>query len=189
MLDRYLFTLNSNPMKNHLAFTKLSTMYVMLALISLFTLATSSSYSQVSGDFSGTWKLNLSKSNPIPPLLSSTLVITQKGNEFAVSTTNTIKDQKPLTHSEKYVIDVDLAIKGGDKTRTIKCRWCADKNTFSITETYIFDMDSTRKESKRISVYSLIDQGKTLKIVIDDSVPPIPSIPDGKMHTVSIYNK
>jgi hypothetical protein len=162
---------------------------INVLLIIMFLLSSMTLKGQTLTNFSGQWKLNLLKSSPVPPLLSSTLVITQKGNEIAFTTTNTIKDQKPLTHSEDYIIGGGLQSKTEEKTRILTSAWGPDKKTFSITETYIFDKDGTKKEFKKVTVYSLTDMGKTLNVISDDSLPEMPAVPDKRIHTVSVYNK
>ena len=83
-------------MKKVLSLQKSSFPLAILALISFFVLSTINSYSQTPGDFTGTWKLDLSKSTILPDMITETLVITQKDNDIAINRTFVRKDAKPL---------------------------------------------------------------------------------------------
>jgi hypothetical protein len=162
-----------------------------LLILVFFSFAAMSNYcySQTSTDFSGTWKFNQSKSSPIPNLLSLTLLINQKGNSMVFTTSINIKDQKPLVHSEGYNIGEDVNLKSYTKTGMVTSSWSSDKSTFSITETYASVKNGTKNEFIRIASYALTDQGRTLIIVTDDSIPILPSMPDRRIHKISVYNK
>jgi hypothetical protein len=164
---------------------------VRLLILVFFSIVAMSNYcySQTSTDFSGTWKFNQSKSSPIPNLLSLILLINQKGNSMVLTTSINIKDQKPLVHSEGYNIGEDVNLSSVAKTGTITSSWGSDKSTFSITETYAIVKNGTKNEFIRIASYALTDQGRTLIITTDDSIPIVPSMPDRRIHKISVYNK
>jgi hypothetical protein len=178
-------------MKNLATLMKSSILKLMVALIGIFFWTSINSFAQTAPDYSGTWKLNLTKSTPIPGIVSSTLLITQKENRITINRTLIIKDNKPLVHTDNFIMEGEFGFKSvnGNKSGTIKSFWGPDKMTFSVIETSILDKDGIKQESKRRTVYSLIDQGKTLNIVSDDSIPAATSIPNGRMHSVSVYVK
>jgi ketosteroid isomerase-like protein len=91
-------------------------------------------HSLIVADFSGTWKLDLSKSITIPGIISSTLVITQKGNDININRTYAIKDKDPLISSNNYTIGSEVHNKTNNGILTTTSSWESNKQTFSITE-------------------------------------------------------
>ena len=146
-------------------------------------------HSQIPADFSGTWKLDLSKSISLPGIISSTLVVTQKGNDVNINRTYDIKGKEPLTSSFNYTIGNEIHSKTKNGTFTTTSSWDSDKQTFSIIETLLSEKKGTKQEYKRITVYSLTAKGEVLNIVSDDILPEGSLTPTNERHTEMIYTK
>jgi ketosteroid isomerase-like protein len=147
------------------------------------------SYAQTPADFSGTWKLDLSKSTALPNILSATLVIKQMGNDITINRTYEIKDKEPLITNLKYTIGSKNEYKSKTGTETITTSWSTDKETFSIIETVITEKNGTKQEYKRTTVYSLTVKGEVLNIISDDILPEGSLTPESERHSEFIYTK
>jgi ketosteroid isomerase-like protein len=146
-------------------------------------------HSQILDDFSGTWLLDLSKSITAPGIISSKLVITQKGNNLNITMTNEIKDKNTEKSSFNYTIgsETQNILKSGifSTTSTLSSGF----QTFSINETLISKKNGTKQEYKRTTIYSLTAKGEILNIISDDILPKGSVIPPNKGHTEMIYTK
>jgi hypothetical protein len=176
-------------MKSILVLRDSSKLSVIMALIGTLVLTSLQSFSQIPADFSGTWILNVAKSSPLPRFVSSTIVITQVQNEITLNITFVPKDSISIKRTDKYFIGSAISTRSTDKTRTLTSEWSPDKKTFSTTEIVINSKDGAKKESKRITTYSLTNKGKTLIIKTDDTLPDGSITSENARHSVSVYNK
>lgn len=146
-------------------------------------------HAQIPADFSGTWKLDLSKSTDFPDLLSSIISIVQKGNELSINRTYQIKNQEPLSISFKYIIgrEIKTTTKTGSMTTT--SFWSTDKQSFSITEVLISNSNSAKQEYKRTTTYSLTVKGEILNVNSDDILPQGSMMPTNNKYIDLIYTK
>jgi ketosteroid isomerase-like protein/predicted transcriptional regulator len=147
------------------------------------------SYSQIPADFSGTWKLDLSKSTTLPDIVSSTLVITQKGNDITINRTYEIKDKEPLISTFNYIIGDRIESKSRTGTTRITSSWGTDKHTFSIIETLLTEKNGAKQEYKRTTVHSLTEKGEVLNVISYDILPEGSLTPTNERHTELIYIK
>lgn len=147
------------------------------------------SYAQTPSDFTGTWKLDLSKSTALLNIQSATLVIKQIGNDITINRTYEIKDHDPLISNFKYTIGSKIEYKSKTGTETITTSWSTDKETFSIIETVVTDKNDKKQEYKRTTVYSLTIKGEVLNIISDDILPEGSVTPTNERHTEMIYTK
>ncbi len=146
-------------------------------------------YAQSPADFSGNWTLNTTKSNPPINELKSTMTITQKDNEITMDVTILPPGREPLKRTEKITFGNSLVSKSNNNIRTVYSSWASDKQSFSTTETIIFNENGTKKEFKRTTVYSLSDQGKALILETNDTVPEGSSTLGNQRHETRIYDK
>jgi ketosteroid isomerase-like protein len=146
-------------------------------------------HSQILDDFSGTWLLDLSKSITATGIISSKLVITQKGNSLNITRTSEIKDKNNEKSSFNYTIGSESQniLKSGIFTTTSTLS--SGKQTFTINEMLISEKNGRKQEFKRITVYSLSAKGEILNIISDDIRPKGSVIPPNKGHTEMIYTK
>lgn len=128
-------------------------------------------HAQIPADFSGTWKLDLSRSTDFPDLLSSIISIVQKGNELSINRTYRIKNQEPMTNSFKYIIGREIKTATPTGSMTTTSSWSADRKSFSIKETLLSHNNNTKQEYKRTTTYSLTVKGEILNINSDDILP------------------
>ena len=146
-------------------------------------------HSQILDDFSGTWLLDLSKSITAPGLISSKLVISQKGNNLNITRFNEIKDNVPEKSSFNYTIGSESQniLKSGIFTTTSTLS--SGKQTFTINEALISEKNGTKKEYKRITIYTLTAKGEILNIISDDILPEGSLTPKNERHTEMVYSK
>lgn len=146
-------------------------------------------HSQILDDFSGTWLLDLSKSITAPGLISSKLVISQKGNNLNITRSNEIKDKVPEKSSFNYTIGSESQniLKTGIFTTTSTLS--SGKQTFTINEMLISKKNGTKQEFKRTTIYSLSAKGEILSIISDDILRKGSAISKNDRHTEMIYTK
>jgi beta-lactamase regulating signal transducer with metallopeptidase domain len=143
-------------------------------------------------DFSGKWVFNRSQSKSfLAKVASSTLIISQDKNSITMDITITPDKIKPVNRTEKYVYNTSIANKNnqGDKLTVITCTPSPDGQSFSITETLSYAQNGIEKVTKRVSVYSLGKDGKTLIINQDDTLPEGSLTPEDERHETRVYDK
>jgi ketosteroid isomerase-like protein len=146
-------------------------------------------HSLIPADFSGNWKLDLTKSVTLPDVISSILVITQKGSDLNINRTYEIKDKGPLKSSFNYTVGRETQSKSETGTLTTKSTWDSDKQTLTIIETLLSEKSGKKQEYKRITVYSLTAKGEILNIISDDILPEGSLTPKNERHTEMVYSK
>ena len=146
-------------------------------------------HSQILDDFSGTWILDLSKSITPPGIISSKLIITQKGNNLNIIKTSEIKDKNTEKSSFNYTIgsETQNLLKSGIFTTTSTLS--SGKQTFTINEELISEKNGTKEEHKRITIYTLSAKGEILNIVSDDILPKGSVTQPNNGHSEMIYTK
>jgi len=107
-------------------------------------------------DFSGSWKLNKSKSKLGDQfsMAPSILIAAQSGNDFNVEKHISFQDQE-MTTKEKYTLDGKECINPGwqDSQKKSTAVWSDDKNSLTITSKLpMGDSDMTT-----IEVYKIVD--------------------------------
>ena len=130
----------------------------------LFLVTSSVVHSQNPANFSGKWILNNSKSSEILTNLSSTVIISQIGNVVNFEITNTPKNGHPVTIKEKYVLGEGMGGRSSYHNLIRLADWSSDKQTISLTYLISFDKNGSIEEWKYVTVYSLADEGKTMKV-------------------------
>jgi ketosteroid isomerase-like protein len=128
-------------------------------------------HSQIPADFSGTWKLDLSRSTDFPDLLSAIISIAQKGNELSIIRTYQIKNQEPITNSFNYIIGPEITTSTKSGVMKTTSSWSTDRQSFSITETLLSQNNSRKQEYKRTTTYSLTVKGEILNVNSNDILP------------------
>jgi ketosteroid isomerase-like protein len=146
-------------------------------------------HSQILDDFSGTWNLDITKSIAPPGLISSKLVIIQKGNNLNITRTNEIKDKEPEKSSINYTIGKETQYNLKSGIFTITSSFSSGKQTFTTKESLISERNGAKHEYKRITVYSLIAKGEILNIISDDILPEGSTTPRNERHAEMIYMK
>jgi ketosteroid isomerase-like protein len=146
-------------------------------------------HSQILDDFSGTWILDVSKSVMLPGIISSKLVISQKGNNLNIIRSNEVKDKVPEISSTNYTIgsETQNILKSG--IFSITSTLSSGFQTFTINETLISEKNGTKQEYKRTTIYSLSAKGEILNIISDDILPKGSTTYKNERHTEMIYMK
>jgi ketosteroid isomerase-like protein len=146
-------------------------------------------HSQILDDFSGTWLLDLSKSITPQGIISSKLVITQKGNNLCITRTNDFKNKPAEESFYDYTIGIETQnlLKSGIFTTTTTLS--PGKQTFTITESLISEINGTKQEHKRITSYKLTAKGGLLYIISDDLLPKESLTLPKKGHSEMVYTK
>jgi len=149
-------------------------------------------HSQNMADFSGKWVLNRSQGKSfLTEVASSAIIISQDKNSITMDITITPDKSKGVNRTEKYVYNTSVIKKNtlGDRTTVITCTPSPNGQSFSITEMLSYSQNGIEKESKRISVYSLGEDGKTLIINQDDTLPEGSLTPENERIETRVYDK
>lgn len=146
-------------------------------------------HSQIPADFSGTWKLDLSRSTVIPDLIASTMFIVQKGNEINLNQTTELKDKEPLKSTITYNIGTEIEKVTGRELSKISSSWSPDKHTFTVTNELHSNISGTKHGYKRTTSYSVTAKGETLNIISDDTLPEGVFTTTKDKHIEMIFNK
>jgi ketosteroid isomerase-like protein len=146
-------------------------------------------HTKIPAVFSGTWKLDRSKSICLPDIESSLLIITQQGKDFNLNKTYKIKDKDPVNSTSNYTLGIETHSKSTTGTFSTTISWDFNRQSITIIETLLSEKNGINQEFKRISVYSLSAKGEILNIITDDILPEGSSTPINPLHTEMIYNK
>lgn len=172
-----------------------------IAAISLFlivgmTLTNSQDIKQKDNmiDFSGKWVLNLSASKSfLTEVASSPLVISisQDKNSVTMDINITAGDGNQLNRTEKYAFNESVIRKNttGDKSTVLTCTPAPNGQSFSITEISTGVYNGVAGESKRISVYTLSNDGRNMIIQIDDTPRKGSITPENENHEMRVFDK
>jgi beta-lactamase regulating signal transducer with metallopeptidase domain len=151
-----------------------------------------SEYPQNMVDFSGKWVLNRTQGKTfLTEVASMALIISQDKSSLTLDITITPDNIKPVHRTEKYIYNTSIEKKNtqGDKLTVITCTPSPDGQSFSITETLSYAQNGIEKVTKRVSVYSLGKDGKTLIINQEDFLPEGSITPENERHETRIYDK
>ena len=126
---------------------------------------------QIPQDFSGTWKLDKSRSSSVPDLVSSKVVIEQRGNDITINRISNIKDKPPYESSARYTIGSEQKAETKSGSFITTSSWSEDNQSFTVIERLLSKKDGVRKEYKRTTSFSISAKGEILNIVSDDLLP------------------
>jgi len=141
-------------------------------------------HTQIPADFSGVWDLDLTRSTPAPNIISSKIVITQKGNNINIDRSYEIQGKEPLKSNLNCTIGREIKSNSKSESFITDSFWSNDKQSFTIIEKLI---SMTGKEYKRTTVYSLTAKGENLKIISFDQFPERLLFPQRQIEMT--YNK
>jgi hypothetical protein len=127
-------------------------------------------------DFSGTWALDKSNSEGLPPGMDQSMTVVQTGDKLSLET-------KLITPDGEHVVNDSYTLDGkeaeftprapngqtGKGKRTAK--WTADGNGIEVKETSTFDGPEGAVNIQMSRVWALSADGKTLKIDITADGP------------------
>jgi hypothetical protein len=146
-------------------------------------------------DFSGKWVLNLSKSKSFLTEVVSTsplvITISQDTNSVTMDINIAAGDGNQLNRTEKYAFNESIVRKNtkGDKATVLTCTPAPDGQSFSITEVSSGVYNGVAGKSKRISVYTLSEDGRNLIIKIDDTPRQGSITPEDENHEMRVFDK
>lgn len=120
-------------------------------------------------DFSGTWSLDKSKSEGLPPGMDQTMTVVHTGDKLLLET-KLITQEGERVVSDMYMLDGKEAEftpkapngQSGKGKRTAK--WSADGNGIEVNENSTFDGPEGSVNVQMTRTWSLSADGKTLKI-------------------------
>ena len=143
-----------------------------LALVMALCLAVASA----KADFSGTWILDKSNSEGLPPGMDQTMTVVHTGDKLLLET-KLITQEGERVVSDLYMLDGKEAEftpkapngEAGKGKRTAK--WAADGNGIQVNETSTFDSPDGPVNIQMTRTWTLSADGKTLKIDITAEGP------------------
>jgi hypothetical protein len=120
-------------------------------------------------DFSGTWTLDKSNSEGLPPGMDQLMTVSQTDDKLSLET-KLIMEQGEQVVADSYMLngnEVDFTPKTPDGTsgkgkRTAK--WGADGSSFEVNEKATFDTPEGAVTLQTTRKWALSPDGKTLKI-------------------------
>ena len=159
---------------------------ILIGLSVLFVAQVSAQTSPV--NFSGNWSLNESKSkfgdSPFR-WAATTLAVKQEANTLTIDRIMPGRDGEEMKMTGKYTLDGKVCENSGmmDMKTKSTVTWSADKKSFTIASSMIFDREGESMEMKSTEIWK---QGETGKSLIIETTNPTP---DGEMKTTLIYDK
>jgi hypothetical protein len=122
-------------------------------------------------DFSGTWILDKSKSEGLPPGMDQTMTVVHNGDKLSLET-KLVTEQEEQVVADSYTLDGKEAEfspktpngQAGKGKRTAK--WAADGNGIEVNENSTFDGPEGSVNIQMTRIWTLSADGKTLKIDI-----------------------
>lgn len=145
-------------------------------------------HSEIPADFSGHWKLDLSRSTNAPSINSSTLFITQKQNKININRFYEMKNKETLENSVSYTIGKEIKTTRNTDSFSTECYWSSDKQSFITIESISSEKIGTQKYVRK-TIYSIIAKGEILNIISDDMIPEGSLIPIKERHIEMVYFK
>ena len=141
----------------------------------------------------GKWIYNRSKSTPQSGTSDSTIIIIfdTRSNMLTSNFTTFSKDNKQATHSQRCTVNGGLgSFSSPSRGEVTDSYWDPDKQTLKITESIeeLKDKKIT-KYIKTNTLYSLINNGKTLVIKTDETLPKGSSDKVKERHDILVYDK
>ena len=120
-------------------------------------------------DFSGTWTLDKSNSEGLPPGMDQLMTVVQTGDKLSLETKLTTEQGEQVV-TDSYILDgkeVEFTPKtpggqSGKGKRTAK--WGADGNSIDVSEQASFDTPEGTVAIQATRKWMLSSDGKTLKI-------------------------
>ena len=158
---------------------------LMVVVITMLFCSVASAQSPV--NFSGNWAFNESKSNlgdgPMR-MAPITIAVTQEGNNLSTERTMTGRDGNEIKMSGKYTLDGKECENSGFMNMKMKSTvtWAADKKSFTIASTTVFNMNGESMEMKSTEIWKL-EGDKTLKMESTNTTP------NGEMSRTLVYDK
>lgn len=145
---------------------KLTAAGAALALLSL-----SAALAAAKANFSGTWVLDASKSEGLPPGMTQTLKITQNEDKLDIELKLKGPDGNERTVNDSFTLDgketpFKPVVMGGPEPRNPKrtAKWAADGNGIEMVETAEVDTPDGPDTIQMTRKWSLSADGKTLII-------------------------
>ena len=127
-------------------------------------------------DFNGTWILDKTNSEGLPPGMDQTMTVVQTGDKLALET-KLITPEGEQVVSDSYLIDGKEAeftpkTPGGETGKGKRtAKWTADGNGIEVKENSTFDGPEGPINIQMTRTWALMSDGKTLKIELTADGP------------------
>jgi len=117
-------------------------------------------------DFSGTWELNLHKSDNFPDPMGRTLKISQNGDKITIQEKPALSTLGFDDNKHSYILDGEESVDRIIDSTLIKssAKWSAGKQSFTVTETWISTTKGKKSETVSEKTYFISDNGNSLNI-------------------------
>ena len=149
----------------------------MLAVGSLagIVLSLSVGIAAAKANFSGTWVMDKSRSEGVPPDMEQTMTVTQTDDTLNVET-KVVSDQGDQTITGTYTFNGQETAytpkRGGAEGRGKRtAKWTADGNGFEVAEEEQFDAPNGEVTFQFARKWALLPDGKTLTIELEVKGP------------------
>ena len=142
---------------------------IATAVAAVFVIALCMAAASAKADFSGTWILDKSNSEGLPPNMDQTMTVVQTGDKLSLETKlnspegeRVVSDSYMLDGKEVQFTPQTLGGESGKGKRTAK--WAADGNGIEVNENSTFDGPEGTVNIRMTRIWTLSADGKTLKI-------------------------
>jgi hypothetical protein len=126
-------------------------------------------------DFSGTWVMDVGRSEGVPPEMEQTMTVKQAGDTLDVET-KVVTDQGDQTLAANYVLDgreAEYAPRrmGAEGKGKRTAKWAADGAGFEVAEEERFDSPNGEVTLQFSRKWTMLADGKTLTIELEVKGP------------------
>lgn len=145
-------------------------------------------HAEIPADFSGHWKMDLSRSSNIPSINSSTLFITQKQNFISINRFYEMRNKETIENSVSYIIGKEIRTTNNTEQFSTNCFWSSDKQSFTTVESISSEKTGPQKFIRK-TIYSITAKGEILSIISDDILTEGSFVPIKERHIEMVYFK
>jgi len=144
----------------------------LVTLTGLLLMVPALSFAGEKTDFTGQWTLNESKSDLGEGrfMAAVKMSVTQDGTSLTIERIRTGRDGEERTNSETLTMDGKACINEGENRKTTSTvTWSDDGTTMTIKSLREFNRQGETMEMNSTEVWTLSEDGKTLKLQSDTS--------------------
>ena len=154
----------------------------------LLSLLLTAALAEDKANFSGSWIMDKSKAEGLPPNMDQKMKITQEGDKLELTTDLFVEDNVSTVHDE-YIIngkEVEFAARLGNGQETKGKRvakWNADGKGFEVNEESVFETPEGKITITLQRKWTLLADGKTVVIELNRKGP------EGTITTKRTFNR
>lgn len=139
-------------------------------------------------NFSGTWIMDKSKAEGIPPNMDQKMRVAQEGDKLDLETDLFTDDNVSTVHDEYFIngkeVEITMRLTTGQETKGKRvAKWNADGKGFEVNEESVFDTPEGKVTVTLQRKWAMSADGKTVVIELNRQGP------EGKIATKRTFNR